>query len=64
MTGDLEAAARAFRRAEKTLDDRRRALAEAIVTADRAGVRQAEIVRITGYTREHIRQLLKSAGAE
>ena len=61
---DLETAARAFRRAEKTLDERRRVLAAAITAAAAAGVKQADIVRITGYTREHVRQLVKAAGEQ
>lgn len=61
MADDLETAAAAFRSAKKTLDERRAWLAEAIVAADRAGVRQADIVRITGYTRERVRQLVRAA---
>lgn len=61
MTSELEAASRAFRRAETVLDERRRELAAAIGRASRDGVRQSEIVRVTGYTREHVRKLLKAA---
>lgn len=57
---DLEKAAGAFRRAEATLEKRRAELAEAIKAAQ--GVEsQATVVRITGYTRETIRRLWRSA---
>lgn len=60
VKADLEAAARAFRRAEKALVDRRRELAAAIVRAsDDPAIQQTEIVRVTGYTRERIRLLVK-----
>jgi hypothetical protein len=62
MTTDaLEAATEAYRAAQQALDSRRQALAAAIVAAANSGVRQTEIVRITGYTREHIRQVVKAA---
>lgn len=57
----LEEAARAYRRAEKTLEERRAALAQAIVEADRAGRKQVEIVQVTGYAREHIRRIIRAA---
>jgi len=60
----LEDAARAYRRAEKTLAERRTELASAIVEAARAGTRQVDIVKITGYTRERVRQLLRDAGVD
>jgi predicted transcriptional regulator len=43
------------------LDERRAALAEAIVAAAHAGRAQGEIVQVTGYTREHIRRIVKAA---
>lgn len=60
----LEEAARAYRRAEKTYTERRADLAAAIVEAARAGRKQAEIVQITGYTRERIRQIVADAKEE
>lgn len=57
----LADAARAFRRAEATLEKRRMDLADAIVEAAIAGVRQSEIVKITGYTREHVRRIIRHA---
>lgn len=59
MTGPLTDATKAFRRAEAVLDRRRSELARAVVEATAAGVRQSEIVRITGYTREHIRRIVR-----
>ncbi|MER5701946.1 hypothetical protein ABT023_08305 [Micromonospora sp. NPDC002296] len=39
-------------------------LAEAIVEAARSGMRQVDIVRATGYTRERVRQILRAGGVE
>lgn len=39
-------------------------LAEAIVEAARKGMRQVDIVRVTGYTRERVRQILREHGVE
>lgn len=58
MTSDLRAATAAYRRATKRADDARLKLAEAIIEANRNGMRQVEIVEITGYTRERVRQIL------
>lgn len=61
MTDDpLADALRAFRRAEAALDKRRAELADAIGDAVYGrGVRQADVARQTGYTREHIRRICK-----
>ncbi len=61
MSTDLERAAKAFRRAEAALEARRAELAAAVVAADEAGTRQSEIVRVTGYTRETVRRLVRDA---
>jgi hypothetical protein len=37
-------------------------LAEAIVEAARTGVRQVDLVRISGYNREHVRRICRDAG--
>ncbi len=49
---------RAYKRAESALDARRQELFEAIghAVVDR-GVRQADVARQTGWTREHIRRI-------
>jgi hypothetical protein len=60
----LIAKTKAFRRAESLTEERRLELANAIVSASVGGVRQSEIVRITGYTREHVRRLVRDAAAE
>lgn len=60
----LEDATKAYRRAEHTLEQRRTQLAEAIADAARAGTKPAEIVRVTGYAREHVRRILRAAGIE
>jgi hypothetical protein len=42
----------------------RQRLAEAIVAASKAGVRQRDIVDTTGYSRESVRRILRAAGVE
>jgi aryl-alcohol dehydrogenase-like predicted oxidoreductase len=75
---DLEAATHAYREAQAAVGDAERdlaavkaevplargRLAEAIVRAARAGVRQVDIVRVTGYNRERVRQICRAAGIE
>jgi DNA invertase Pin-like site-specific DNA recombinase len=60
----LKEAAAAYRSAKEALDKARPELAEAIAEAARAGVRQGEIVRATGYTREQVRRICRAAGIE
>jgi hypothetical protein len=60
VTSEIEAAVKAYRRARKTADERYAALVDLIIKATIAGVKQADIVRITGYTRDNIRQMLRS----
>lgn len=62
MTSEIEAAARAYRRAKKTAEERYTNLVDLIIKADAAGVKQADIVRATGYTRDNIRQMLRKRG--
>lgn len=62
MTSEIEAAAKAYRRARKTAEERYVALVDLIIKADAAGVKQADIVRATGYTRDNIRQMLRKRG--
>ncbi|MFC7382837.1 hypothetical protein [Sphaerisporangium rhizosphaerae] len=52
--------AAAIERAEMARDE----LARAIVEAARDGVRQVDIVKATGYTRERVRQICRAAGIE
>jgi urease gamma subunit len=59
---DLEAAARRYQGLKRQLDEAREHLASKIVESARSGVRQSEIVRVTGYTREHVRRLCRQAG--
>ena len=61
---DLITKTKAFRRAETALEERRLALAKSIWMASFRGMRQAEIVRITGYTREHIRRIVRDRMSE
>ncbi|MFI5495298.1 hypothetical protein [Actinoplanes sp. NPDC051859] len=60
----LEEVAREYREAKEVLDAVRPRLAAAIVAAARGGRRQGEIVSITGYTRERVRQICRAAGVE
>lgn len=54
-----ERAARIVSEAREKVDQARAALAEAIRTADRDGVRQVDIVAATGYSRERVRQIIR-----
>lgn len=78
MANRLDEAVRAYREAQATAavseqraaEDRaevvrkREALAAAIVEAAQTGMRQIDIVRISGYSRERVRQLLRAGGVE
>lgn len=64
MTSELEAATKAYRRAEKASNDRRQHLYDLMVQAARTGTPQTEIIRITGYTRERVRQILRAGGID
>lgn len=59
---DLARAAAAFQRATRRVDETRAELHAAILRAVDEGVPQVEIVEVTGYTRERIRQLAREAG--
>ncbi|NJP32882.1 hypothetical protein [Micromonospora thermarum] len=50
--------------ARNDVAEARSRLAEAIVDAARGGMRQVDIVRVTGYTRERVRQILRAGGIE
>lgn len=56
----LARAAQDRQRAEAMAVGARTALASAIVDAHYSGIKQADIVRITGYTRESIRRIVKA----
>jgi hypothetical protein len=78
MLDDLEAAMTAFREAQAAVvdaqeqlaeakarvPDARARVAEAIVSAARAGVRQSDIARVTGYGREQVRRITRAGGVE
>lgn len=64
MTSELEAATKAYRRAEKASLEKRQRLYDLMVEASRAGIPQTELIRITGYTRERVRQILRAGGIE
>jgi hypothetical protein len=75
---NLTDAARAYRSAQSAVADAeaqtvevraaaeraREELASAIVEAARDGVRQVDIQRISGYSRERVRQILRAGGVE
>ncbi|UGQ09719.1 hypothetical protein LO772_22745 [Yinghuangia sp. ASG 101] len=58
---DLSRAAKAYRRTEKEHEEARQALKQAAVAALAAGVKQSEVVRTTGWTREYLRRLRKNS---
>jgi len=60
----VEAAQRRVGESRVRADAARQALHEAIVEAGRGGMRQIDLVRVTGYTRERIRQILRAGGVE
>jgi hypothetical protein len=60
-TAELTALARRYRKAEAALDTARAQLQEAAVKAMDEGVKQTEVAQITGWTREHLRKLKRSA---
>jgi hypothetical protein len=54
----IKAAARA------RVDRARQELHEAIIAEYRGGARQVDIVKISGYSRERVRQILRAGGIE
>jgi hypothetical protein len=58
MSSRLITAARAFRRAEKVYERTRNDLIGEIFAAAESGTPQVDIVKATGFTREHIRRLV------
>jgi hypothetical protein len=61
---ELEEVAQEYAAARDAHEGARKKLAAAIVNAANSGTRQNEIVRITGYTRERVRQICRAAGIE
>ncbi|MGH3375955.1 MAG: hypothetical protein ACRDP6_14550 [Actinoallomurus sp.] len=61
---DLETAAARYQNATTEVDQARAKLQEEIVKAARSGTRQAQIVKVSGYTRERVRQICREAGIE
>lgn len=60
----LRKAVRTKTAAEKRADDARAALAIAMAAAIHEGMRQSEVVALTGYTREHVRRLVREAESQ
>lgn len=60
----LSESAAGYHRAKQTLEEARGDLVEKIIEAARSGIQQSQIVRITGYTREHVRRICRAAGIE
>jgi hypothetical protein len=59
-----QAAAERIRAARDARTEARERLHAAIVEAARSGVRQVEIIRVTGYSRERVRTILREGGIE
>jgi len=57
----LRKAVRAKDTAKKRYDTALDALADAMADAIDAGMKQSEVVQATGYTREHVRRLVREA---
>jgi hypothetical protein len=55
----LRKAVRAKKAAEDRADAARAALAVTMADAIQAGMKQGEVVTVTGYTREHVRRLVR-----
>lgn len=55
---EVRAAVRRHRAAQKRLEDAQKSLRETLRNARDAGVKQVDLVGMTGYTREHVRRLL------
>jgi len=53
-----------LRAAMEDYDAARKARDAAIARASREGMRQVDICRVTGFTREHVRRLVRAAGQE
>jgi hypothetical protein len=58
------AAEERIRKARENADAKRAALAEAICEAALDGMRQVDIVHVTGYSRERVRTILRAGGVE
>ncbi|GCE00863.1 hypothetical protein [Embleya hyalina] len=56
----LVRAAKAYRRTEKAHEEARQELKRAAIRAIGAGVKQSEVVKVTGWTREYLRRLKKN----
>lgn len=61
---DVRQAQAAYQTAAKAADEARSAYHAAIATAAGNGVRQRDLVQLTGYTRERIRQLSRHPSSE
>jgi cation transport ATPase len=61
---DLRAAGQKYQAARASLDTARENLHPAVIEALRAGLRQVEIVRLSGYTREYVRKIARRLGIE
>lgn len=60
----LISAARRFRQAEDELTAAREVLATEILAELGRGAKQADVARATGYAREHIRRITRSADTD
>lgn len=61
---ELTQAAKTYRRTEKAHEEARQALKQAAVAAIEAGVKQTEVVKTTGWTREYLRRLRKDGSSD
>jgi hypothetical protein len=61
---ELRVAGIEYQEARARFETARQALYPQVVKALRAEMRQVEIVRLSGYTRERVRQIARSIGIE
>lgn len=61
-TAQLRRASAKFHASKKAYEARRSEVRDAIVAAAAAGVPQKEIIDLTGYTRESVRQITRAGG--
>ncbi|TDB90433.1 hypothetical protein E1091_14205 [Micromonospora fluostatini] len=61
---ELETAGREHAAAKAAYEATRARLAELVVAAARAGRKQGDIVKASGYTRERVRQICRAAGID
>lgn len=63
-TARLAALGKTRRRLTRELEENRQAITPEVVAARQAGVRQADVVALSGYTREQVRRIERANGID